>query len=68
MAHLGGAVTGILIGVNVLRNLEQLKWEKYCWWFSLVFWAAAFGAAILAHILASNYFPVSDPVCPVISF
>ena len=61
MAHLGGALTGVLVGVNVLRNLKHEKWEDYCWWAAFVFLVILFISAILFNILApEGYFPKSD--------
>ncbi|KAE9555211.1 hypothetical protein FO519_001561 [Halicephalobus sp. NKZ332] len=39
-AHIGGAVTGALLGIVLLRNLENHKWEDYVWY-----------AALLAYVL-----------------
>ena len=32
MGHLAGATAGLLIGILVLRNLENEDWETYLWW------------------------------------
>ncbi|KAL4715286.1 hypothetical protein ACJJTC_010856 [Scirpophaga incertulas] len=31
VAHLAGAIAGLLVGIGVLRNLEKRKWEKRLW-------------------------------------
>ncbi|KAL3312044.1 hypothetical protein Ciccas_009369, partial [Cichlidogyrus casuarinus] len=36
VAHLGGFIAGILVGVPVLRNLEILKWEKVCFFICII--------------------------------
>ena len=35
-AHFAGAIAGLLVGVNVLRNLQVETWEKVVWWISFV--------------------------------
>ena len=34
-AHFAGAVAGLLVGVNILRNLQVEKWEKVVMWVCL---------------------------------
>lgn len=36
MAHIGGAASGIFMGILILRNLKTLDWEKIVWWITLV--------------------------------
>ena len=62
MAHLGGAVAGVLMGVLVLRNLEVEKWEKYCRWISLGVFGALMVCGVLLQILLPipEYFPEND--------
>jgi len=36
VAHLAGALVGLLLGLIVLRNLKTDNWEKYIWWACLV--------------------------------
>ncbi len=52
MAHLGGAVAGLLVGINVLRNLRQRRWEKVVWWFSLTLYLVLMIAAIVWNVLS----------------
>lgn len=35
-AHIAGAVVGLLLGIVVLRNLRELKWERVLWWAALL--------------------------------
>ena len=35
-AHIGGAITGMLLGIVLLRNLRYHKWETYVWYAALV--------------------------------
>ncbi|ODN05684.1 Rhomboid-related protein 3 [Orchesella cincta] len=58
MAHLGGAVAGLLIGINVLRNLRKRRWEKVVWWCSLTLYLLLMIAAIVWNVLSvDGYFP-----------
>ncbi|XP_076048803.1 rhomboid-related protein 2-like isoform X2 [Oratosquilla oratoria] len=56
MAHLGGALAGLLVGVNVLRNLEREPWEKYCWWIAFII----FAVIILSTIVLSIALPIGS--------
>ncbi|XP_019773049.1 rhomboid-related protein 2 [Dendroctonus ponderosae] len=40
VAHFAGAVAGLLVGINVLRNLSVSKTEKVLWWISLTAFVA----------------------------
>lgn len=62
MAHLGGAVAGVLVGVLVLRNLEVEKWETYCKWISLGLFGALIACGVLLQIVLPipGYFPEND--------
>ncbi|XP_045109584.1 rhomboid-related protein 1-like isoform X2 [Portunus trituberculatus] len=62
MAHFGGAVAGVLVGVLVLRNLEVERWEKYCRWISLGLFGALMVCGVLLQILLPmpDYFPDND--------
>ncbi|GLG99127.1 Rhomboid-like protein, partial [Gryllus bimaculatus] len=37
VAHLAGALAGLLVGINVLRNLRVKKWENIVWWIAIKF-------------------------------
>ncbi|XP_015114485.1 rhomboid-related protein 2 isoform X2 [Diachasma alloeum] len=50
VAHLAGAIAGLLVGINVLRNLEVQTWEKAVWWASIFTYTALMTAAILWNI------------------
>ncbi|XP_045454178.1 rhomboid-related protein 2 [Melitaea cinxia] len=56
MAHLGGAVAGLLVGIGVLRNLEKRKWEKRLWWAAVVIYFSLMIAGILANIFWKSHF------------
>ncbi|XP_076256842.1 protein rhomboid-like isoform X1 [Rhynchophorus ferrugineus] len=40
ISHLGGAICGLLVGVNILRNLRETRGEKIIWWISVVLYTA----------------------------
>lgn len=50
VAHLAGALAGLLVGIGVLRNLEKRKWEKRLWWAAVVLYFSLMIAGILANI------------------
>ncbi|CAL4122434.1 unnamed protein product, partial [Meganyctiphanes norvegica] len=62
MAHLGGALAGILVGVNVLRNLKREPWERYCWWIAFVIFVILMGTGIILNIVlpVPDFYPKSD--------
>uniref|UniRef100_A0A914W4H3 Phospholipid-transporting ATPase n=1 Tax=Plectus sambesii TaxID=2011161 RepID=A0A914W4H3_9BILA len=36
VAHIGGGVAGLLLGIVVLRNFRKKLWERVIWWIALV--------------------------------
>ncbi|KAL6257164.1 hypothetical protein P5V15_012095 [Pogonomyrmex californicus] len=56
VAHLAGAVAGLLVGINVLRNLEVQTWEKVVWWASMFTYTGLMTAAILWNVLYTSYY------------
>ncbi|CAH2986435.1 unnamed protein product [Chilo suppressalis] len=56
VAHLAGAVAGLLVGIGVLRNLEKRKWEKRLWWAAVVIYLSLMIAGILANIFWTDRF------------
>ncbi|KAK0183062.1 hypothetical protein PV327_001137 [Microctonus hyperodae] len=59
VAHFAGAIAGLLVGINVLRNLEVQTWEKAVWWASIFTYTALMAVAILWNIFYPSYFPMS---------
>ena len=49
VAHLSGAIIGLLLGIVVLRNLREHKWERVLWWFCLILFLLPFLAAIIIN-------------------
>ncbi|XP_031828897.1 rhomboid-4 isoform X2 [Nomia melanderi] len=56
VAHFAGAIAGLLVGINVLRNLEVRTWEKVVWWASIITYVALMTAAILWNVLYTSYY------------
>lgn len=49
-AHFAGAIAGLLVGVNVLRNLQVETWEKVVWWICFVIYVC-----LVLQILAISF-------------
>ncbi|KAL0267010.1 UNVERIFIED_CONTAM: hypothetical protein PYX00_009399 [Menopon gallinae] len=60
VAHLAGATAGLLIGINVLRNLQVRRWERLLWWISISVYTILMGTAIVWHIAYPGYFPKQE--------
>lgn len=56
VAHLAGAIAGLLVGINILRNLEVKTWEKVLWWASFVTYLFLMVGAIMWNVLYPSYF------------
>ncbi|XP_023938085.1 rhomboid-related protein 2 isoform X1 [Bicyclus anynana] len=56
VAHLAGAVAGLLVGIGVLRNLEKRKWEKRLWWAAVVLYFSLMIGGVLANIFWTSHF------------
>lgn len=56
-AHFAGAIAGLLVGVNVLRNLQVETWEKVVWWICFVIYVTAIAALIAINFLWVEHFP-----------
>lgn len=57
VAHLAGAVAGLLVGINVLRNLEVRSWERVIWWASIILYLGLMISAIVWNVAFPKYFP-----------
>ncbi|KAK0417958.1 hypothetical protein QR680_013298 [Steinernema hermaphroditum] len=53
LAHLGGAIGGLLLGVLVLRNLRTKSWENVVWWVSLIIFVCSIAA--LGSLICFRY-------------
>eukprot|EP00095_Tigriopus_kingsejongensis_P001872 snap_masked-scaffold70_size417918-processed-gene-1.10 protein:Tk01872 transcript:snap_masked-scaffold70_size417918-processed-gene-1.10-mRNA-1 annotation:"rhomboid-related protein 3" len=47
VAHIAGALVGLLLGIVVLRNLRIHSWERVIWWFSLLLFLGLFLSGIV---------------------
>lgn len=54
--HLFGGIIGLLIGIGVLRNLDQQRWQYICWSFCMVIIAVLTTFGITIHIVCPGYF------------
>lgn len=61
VAHLTGAIAGLLVGINILRNLEVQTWEKVVWWASFFTYIALMAALIFWNVFYPSYFPDTKP-------
>ena len=52
-AHIAGAVTGLLLGTVLLRNLSASTWERATWWCSLLLFL---GKNQIFSIFTEEYF------------
>lgn len=57
VAHLCGAVAGLLVGIGVLRNLKVRPWEKKLWWFAVTLYFLLMLSGISIHIFYKDHFP-----------
>ncbi|KOB75792.1 Rhomboid-related protein 3 [Operophtera brumata] len=64
VAHLAGALAGLLVGIGVLRNLEKRKWEKRLWWAAVVLYFSLMIAGILANIFWTERFNIAPAKTP----
>ncbi|XP_069702003.1 rhomboid-related protein 2-like [Periplaneta americana] len=59
-AHFAGALAGLLLGINVLRNLSVKPWEKKLWWASISIYLFLTIGAIIWNFCYTDHFPASD--------
>lgn len=50
LAHLGGAMSGMLVGIYILRNIQITSLEKYIWWIALTLYIIFVGTVIIINI------------------
>ncbi|UXI14729.1 hepatocyte growth factor-regulated tyrosine kinase substrate [Sarcoptes scabiei] len=64
-AHLAGALVGLFVGFNVLRNLKARRWEIILAWFSLIVYIIFMTFSILFNMFNDEYFfnPNDPEVC-----
>lgn len=59
-AHFAGAIAGLLVGINILRNITVTRKERIIWWISIVTYIALMGTAIIWNAAFPSHFPPSD--------
>ncbi|KAF5287187.1 hypothetical protein FQR65_LT12316 [Abscondita terminalis] len=59
-AHFFGALAGLLVGINILRNISVTRKERVCWWISIVLYVVLMGTAFIWNAGFPSYFPPSD--------
>lgn len=58
-AHIAGAIAGLLVGINILRNLQVKTWERVLRWACVVVFFTLMLAAIIFNASYPSYFPES---------
>lgn len=61
VAHLCGAVAGLLVGIGVLRNLKVRPWERKLWWCAVTLYFLLMISGISIHIFYGQHFPRYRP-------
>lgn len=56
-AHLAGGIAGLLVGINVLRNIRVTRKERVIWWISIVTCSTLMAVAIIWNAAFPSYFP-----------
>ncbi|OXA46549.1 Protein rhomboid [Folsomia candida] len=56
VAHIGGALAGLLVGIYTLKNLHVTTWEKWLWWAMLIISTILFVFAICWNIFYDDYY------------
>ncbi|PSN49375.1 hypothetical protein C0J52_12208 [Blattella germanica] len=56
-AHIAGIIAGLLVGINILRNLNWKPWENKIWWASVVIYPLLMLMAIIWNAAFPSYFP-----------
>ncbi|XP_031635937.1 rhomboid-related protein 2-like isoform X2 [Contarinia nasturtii] len=62
VAHLCGAVAGLLVGIGVLRNLKVRRWERWLWWCAVTLYFLLMIVGISIHIFYADHFPKYKPL------
>ncbi|KAL1502527.1 hypothetical protein ABEB36_007659 [Hypothenemus hampei] len=60
VAHFAGAVAGLLVGINVLRNLSVTRSERVIWWISIIIYISLMTMCIIWNIFWPSYFASSS--------
>lgn len=49
MAHIAGAMAGLLVGIQILRNINLTQKERYIWWFCLIAYILLTGICVILN-------------------
>ncbi|XP_018562743.1 rhomboid-related protein 2-like [Anoplophora glabripennis] len=55
-AHFAGALAGLLVGINVLRNLSVTRTERVIWWISIITYSVLMVTCIIWNLAWRSYF------------
>lgn len=66
MAHIGGAIAGLLVGIGVLRNLKPRRCERYLWWAAVSIYVILNIVGIFIHIFMPEHFPLQQTSAQII--
>lgn len=55
VAHIGGFVAGLLMGIVILRNFKLKIWERVVWWIALIGFLLLVALCILWNIFYPQY-------------
>lgn len=55
VAHIGGFVAGLLMGIVVLRNFKTKGWERVVWWIALIGFLLLVTLCVLWNIFYPQY-------------
>lgn len=58
VAHLSGAIAGLLVGIGVLRNLKVRPWERALWWIAVTMFCVLMLSGISIHLFYRDLFPM----------
>lgn len=56
VAHFAGGIAGLLVGLNVLRNLNITSSERIVWWISIVTYFFLMTVAVIWNLAWPEYF------------
>ncbi|KAK9874299.1 hypothetical protein WA026_002651 [Henosepilachna vigintioctopunctata] len=65
VAHIAGAIAGICVGIDILRNLEEDNWERYFKWIALIIFVLLMGSMVIIELAWPQHFPPSNYGPPV---
>jgi rhomboid-related protein 1/2/3 len=51
LAHIGGGLAGVLVGIGVLRNLRVKSYEVKLWWASVGLFAILMTSGLVLHFI-----------------